>query len=230
MKRWVKILLIVLVVLLVIVAGAAVKIFGLRTFIGPRKRDLTAQTFTSTPARLERGKYLANSVGCLYCHSPHDWSKRDEPIPAGMEGAGQQLPYTDLPGRIIAPNLTPDRETGAGTWSDDTLARAIREGIGHDGRAMFPIMPYVHYRTMPDEDLASIVVYLRSLPPVRNPLPQTEIIFPVKYLIRNNPQPITTAVPQPNLSDPVKRGSFLVNLVGCADCHTPVDNRHNPIP
>ena len=227
-KRW-KIALIVLGVLIIVVIAAAVQIFGLRTFIGPRKRELTGQTFVSTPARIERGTYIANSMGCFYCHSPHDWSKRDEPIPAGMEGAGAQLRYTDLPGRIIAPNLTPDKETGAGTWSDDALARAIREGIGHDDRTLFPIMPYSHYRNMPDDDLASVVVYLRSIPPVRNPLPQTEVISPVKYFIRNAPQPITAPVPQPDLSDPVKRGSFLVNLVGCADCHTPVDNHHNPI-
>ncbi|HEX3103937.1 MAG TPA: c-type cytochrome [Terriglobales bacterium] len=230
MRRGIKIALITLVVLIIAVAGMAVQLFGLRTFIGPRKRDLTGQTFTSTPARMERGKYIANSMGCLYCHSPHDFSKRDEPISAGMLGAGQQLPYADLPGRIIAPNLTPDKDTGTGTWSDDAMARAIREGIGHDGRALFPIMPYQHYRTMPDEDLASVVVYLRSLPAVRNQLAKTEVIFPVKYLIRNAPQPITAPVPQPDLSDSVKRGAFLVNLVGCADCHTPIDNHHNPIP
>jgi hypothetical protein len=229
MKKWVKIVLMVLVVLVVLIAVAAVQMFGLRTFIGPRTRDLTDRKFEVTPARLHRGKYIANSMGCLYCHSPHDWSKPDEPIPSGMEGAGQQLPYSDLPGRVVAPNITPDKETGAGNWSDDALARAIREGIGHDGRAMFPIMPYPHYRTMPDEDLASVVVYLRSLPPARNSLPHTEIVFPVKYFIRNAPQPITRPVLEPDLSDPAKRGSFLVNLVGCADCHTPVDKRHQPI-
>jgi len=228
-KRWVKVLLLIVVVLIVLLGVAAVQMFGLHTFIGPRKRELTGRTFQSTPARLERGKYIANSMGCLYCHSPHDWSKRDHPIPSGMEGAGQQLPYTDLPGRVIAPNLTPDKETGAGNWSDDAMARAIREGIGSDDRTLFPIMPYVHYRTMPDEDLASVVVYLRSLAPVRNQLPKTEIIFPVKYFIRNAPEPMTSPVHQPDLSDPVKRGSFLVNLIGCADCHTPVDNHHNLI-
>ena len=229
MKRWLKILLLVLIILIVVLAIAAVQMFGLHTFIGPRKRDLTDRKFESTPARLERGKYIATAMGCFYCHSPHDFSKREHPILAGMEGAGQQLPYTDLPGRIIAPNLTPDKETGAGNWSDDALARAIREGIGHDDRTLFPIMPYAHYRKMPDEDLASVVVYLRSLPPIKNPLPTTEVIFPVKYFIRNAPQPITSSVPQPDLSDPVKRGAFLVNLVGCADCHTPVDNQHNLI-
>src|SRR5262249_24670977 len=120
-------------------------------------------------------------------------------------------------------------ETGSGTWSDDALARAIREGIGHDERTLFPIMPYAHYRIMPDEDLASVVVYLRSLPPVQHPLPKTEIIFPVKYLMRNAPQPITAPVAPPDLSDPVKRGAFLVNLTGCADCHTPVDSHHTPV-
>lgn len=229
MRKPFKVVLGIFIVLIVIVVIAAVALLGPHTFIGPRKRELTSRTFQSTPARLERGKYIATSMGCLYCHSPHDWSKRDEPILPGMEGAGQKLPYMDLPGKVIAPDLTPDKETGAGNWTDDMFARAIREGIGHDGRALFPIMPYPHYRTMPDEDLASVVVYLRSLPAVRNPLPKTEIIFPVKYFMRNTPQPITSPVPEPDLSDPVKRGAFLVNLIGCADCHTPVDNHHNPI-
>ena len=109
------------------------------------------------------------------------------------------------------------------------LARAIREGIGFDGRALFGIMPFAHYRNMPDEDLASIVVYLRSLPAVRNGLPKTEIIFPVKYIMRNDPQPVAGPVALPDVSDPVKRGRFLVNLIGCTDCHTPVDPHHMPI-
>ena len=230
MKRAFRITLAVVIVLIVVVAVAAWKVLGPRAFLGPRSRPLTSRTFEVTPARLERGKYLANSIGCLYCHSPHDWSKREDPILAGMAGAGQQLPYTDLPGKVFAPNLTPDKETGAGNWTDDMLARGIREGVGHDGRALFGIMPFAHYRNMPDEDLASIIVYLRSLPPVRNAVPKTEIIFPVKYIMRNDPQPITAPVTSPDLSDPVKRGRFLVNLTGCTDCHTPVDNHHVPLP
>ena len=120
-----------------------------------------------------------------------------------MEGAGEELPYGGLPGRIVAPNLTPDTATGAGNWSDDQLARAIREGIGHDGRALFPIMPFQHYRAMSDEDLASVIVYLRSLPAARHELPKMEIIFPVKYLIRSVPEPVTSPVANENTSDPV---------------------------
>jgi mono/diheme cytochrome c family protein len=89
-------------------------------------------------------------------------------------------------------------------------------------------MPYPNFRQLPDEDLASIVVFLRSLPPVRNPLPQSEIIFPVKYLIRSVPEPIAAPVPAPDLSQQVKRGEFLVTVAGCADCHTPAE-RGQPI-
>ena len=76
---------------------------------------------------------------------------------AGTEGGGRSFDHEGLP-FVTAPNITPDRETGAGAWADDMLARAIREGIGHDGRTLFPLMPYTQYRYMSDEDLASVVV------------------------------------------------------------------------
>jgi mono/diheme cytochrome c family protein len=129
--------------------------------------------------------------------------------------------FRDLPGRIVASNITPDPETGAGNWTDDQLARAIREGIGHDGRALFPMMPYTSLRHMSDEDLASLVVYIRSLPPVRHELPSTEIIFPVKYLIRTVPEPVTARVDSPDRTDPVKWGQYLVTIASCSECHTP---------
>jgi mono/diheme cytochrome c family protein len=195
---------------------------GWRPFLGPRSRSLTARKFEATPERLARGRYLANGVtGCIHCHSEHDWKALGGPSIDAKLGAGQVFPESDLPGVVISPNLTPDPETGAGTWSDDQFARAIREGIGHDESTLFPLMPYEQYRAMSDEDLASIVVYIRSLPPIRNSLPKTEIIFPVKYLIRNAPQPLTAPVPPPDLSSPVKRGEYLVRMAGCATCHTP---------
>jgi Cytochrome c len=194
---------------------------GWRPFLGPKARTLTNRTFERTPQRLERGRYIATALsGCVYCHSPHDWAAPGTPIVAGKEGSGEQLPYADLPGRIVAPNLTPDAETGSGTWTDDQLARAIREGVGHDGRALFPIMPYEHYRNMSDEDLASVVVYLRSLPAVHNQLPATEIIFPVKYLIRSVPEPIAAPVADVASSDQLKYGTHLADQAGCIDCHT----------
>lgn len=219
-----------LALIVVAVIGITLTI-GWRPFIGPRARALTDRTFAATPERLARGRYLAESVsGCMFCHSPHDWTKHDMPIPAGMEGAGEQFPLAGLPGVVFAPNLTPDRQTGSGSWTDDQLARAIREGVGHDGRALFPLMPYPHFHNMSDEDVASIVVFLRSLNPVHRALPATKLIFPVRYLIRTVPEPLTAAVPPPDVSTPEKHGAYLVDMAGCSDCHTPQNAHGMPLP
>jgi mono/diheme cytochrome c family protein len=222
MRRFGKWFLIALGSLVVLFAIVVTLTIGWRPFLGPKTRALTNRTFERTPQRLERGRYIATGLsGCIYCHTPHDWAAPGTPMLAGMSGGGEVLPYADLPGRIVAPNLTPDPETGAGRWTDDQLARAIREGVGHDGRALFPIMPYQHYHNMSEEDLASVVVYLRSLSPVHNPLPATEIIFPVKYLIRTAPDPVTAAVADFSSSDQLQYGAHLADLAGCVDCHTP---------
>jgi len=224
MKRWCSKGILAAGGLALILVGGTIVIAGRGPVFGPRARALTNRTFQRTPERLARGRYLVEAVaGCMDCHSPHDWTRHDAPTLTGMDGAGQDMSaiLQGLPGRVVAPNLTPDPETGAGTWSDDALARAIREGIGHDGRALFPMMPYEHFRSLPDEDVASIVIYLRSLRPVRNRLAQTQLAFPVKYLIRSVPQPLTGPVLQADVSNSVQRGAFLVNAAGCSDCHTP---------
>ncbi|HZO99416.1 MAG TPA: c-type cytochrome [Terriglobia bacterium] len=213
---------IVLAGLVVFLAIGISLTIGWRPFLGPKARPLTDRKFERTPERLARGKYLVEGLGCFDCHGEHDWTKHDAPLIEGTRGAGYaSFPMSGLPGRVVPPNISPDPETGAGNWTDDQLARAIREGIGHDGRALFPFMPYPGMAQLSDEDLASMIVYLRSLPPVRKALPKTEIILPVRYLIRNVPQPITSPVPQPDLSTPVKRGQYLVTISACADCHTP---------
>ena len=137
-----------------------------------------------------RGQYLVDSVlGCIGCHSEQDFSKPGAPPFANRRGAGLVWAATDTPW-LVAPNITPDKETGAGNWSDDTLARAIREGIGHDGRALYPIMPYLSFQAMSDEDLAAVIVYIRSFP-VRNQLPATSIPFLSNFLTNDVPQPVT---------------------------------------
>jgi mono/diheme cytochrome c family protein len=121
-------------------------------------------------------------------------------------------------------------QTGSGAWTDDQLARAIREGIGHDGRTLFPMMPYENFRSMSDEDLASVVVFLRSLPPIRHELPKTTVAFPVKYLIKGLPQPVTSPVSAPLASDRVQWGKYLVRLADCTACHTARGAHGEPIP
>lgn len=208
------------VVLVLATVGISATV-GWRPFIGANARPLTSREFERTPQRLERGRYLVRGVTpCLDCHSVQDWKTHGAPIIPGTEGAGEIMPLPDLPGRVVASNLTPDPETGAEKWTDDQLARSIREGIGHDGRALFPFMPYEKFRVMSDEDLASVVVYLRSLPPVRHALPATNIVFPVKYLMRNAPEPITAPVNSPDPKDRVKWGEYLATIAGCGQCHT----------
>jgi hypothetical protein len=232
MRKLAKILLWFGVALVALLAVSITFTIGWRPFIGPQARTLTARKFESTPSRLARGEYLVNNLtDCMDCHAQHDWTSHDAPLIPNTLGAGQDMNMLKgFPGQVFAPNITPDPETGAGNWSDDQLARAIREGVGHDGRALFPFMPYPDFHNMSDEDLASVVVYLRSLPPINQRHPPTQLIFPVKYLIRAVPQPINESVPQPDISTPEKRGKYLVAVAGCTDCHTPADDHGQPLP
>src|SRR5579885_747909 len=190
MTKFRKILLICVSALVLLFAAAIQFTIGWRPFLGPRKRALTNRTFAATPERLARGRYLTQGLlGCETCHSPRDWTQHGAPLLPGKELAGQQFEVPGFPGHFVAPNLTPDRETGAGTWTDDQIARAIREGIKHDDTTLFPIMPYTQYRNLSDEDLASVVVYVRSLPAVRNPLPAMQVDFPANLLARSVPLP-----------------------------------------
>lgn len=232
MRRWMKIVCVVVVLLAVVLSVAISATIGWRVLIGPEMRPLTARKFEATPARLERGRYLTeNSLACFACHSERNWQEAGAPPFENKKGAGYKFPVgNDFPGQVYAPNITPDMETGAGQWSDDALALAIREGIGHDGRVLFPIMPYNNYSKLSDEDLASVVVYLRSIPAVRNPLPQTEIRFPLNMLINSAPKAITEPVAAPDFSDQVKRGSYLAQLSSCSDCHSPHGGKGEIIP
>jgi len=186
-------------------------------------RPLTDRKFQETPERLARGRYLVNGIGeCFACHGPWDSSAPAWPPIRGKEGSGFAFSWW------VAPNLTPDRETGAGAWTDDMLARAIREGVAHDGHLLDPtIMPYEFYRSMSDEDLASIIVYLRSLPPTRNALP---LMRTRKDMIAPYAIPIYAQVPQPDVSTPQKRGAYLVQLGSCQWCHTLRDENRVPLP
>jgi mono/diheme cytochrome c family protein len=190
---------------------------------------LTDRRFDVTPARRERGRYLVTSVsGCFACHGEQDWKAKGFPVKPGTEGIGRVWDREGLP-YVTAPNITADSDTGAGAWTDDMLARAIREGIGHDGRTLFPIMPYIQYRSMSDEDVASVVVYLRTLPSVKRTLPPTKVPFPVDRLIQALPQPVSDYVPDPDRRNAVVYGDYLTRLGACRDCHTPVDAQNRPI-
>ncbi|HLK67367.1 MAG TPA: c-type cytochrome [Bryobacteraceae bacterium] len=191
----------------------------------PAQTPAMSTKVAMTPERIARGKYIfQNLADCDGCHSQRDFSRVGGPVVESGRGRGNVLSdlVQGLPGTVVASNLTPDPETGIGSWTDGEKIRAIREGVDREGRALFPMMPYGGYRNMSDEDVQSLVAYLNSLPPVKNPLPQTKLAFPVSLFIKSAPQPVTN-VPPPDRSNKVKYGEYLVALGGCADCHTPAE-------
>jgi mono/diheme cytochrome c family protein len=216
-------------VVLVLAALAITFTVGWRPVIGAKKRALTSRKFEVTPERMRRGDYLVHAVmHCMGCHSNLD-IKANPPVLVSQEGGGQVL-FEEGNFRLVAPNITSDRETGLGKWSDDAIARAIREGIAADGSTLFPVMPYEHFRHLSDEDLASIVVLLRSLPPAHSDLPPNKIPFMFSRLIQTAPQPVTEPVPAPDTSTLAMRGAYLVKMATCTDCHTPLNPKFQPIP
>lgn len=176
---------------------------------------------------VERGQYLVNAVAmCFYCHSEHDWSGEEPTILAGGQGAGSLFPDEGIPGRLYAPNITPDNETGIGLATDEQLDKAIREGIGLDGRRLFPAMP--NFSMMSDEDLAAIVAYLRSQPAVSKKVPARELPEPV---VAGLPPawPVSRPVRGPAGDGPsVERGQYLASLADCGSCHTAMNEMGQP--
>jgi mono/diheme cytochrome c family protein len=187
-------------------------------------RPLRTMTVARTPARVERGKYLSEGLlQCFICHSERDWKKPGAPPIPATKGAG----YVWREG-LTAPNLTPDNETGIGTWTDDMLIRAIREGISHDGRVLHRQMWYRSFRALPDEDVEAVVAYLRSLEPIRNPLPPTKLTAEETKDLEVE-EPITSPVPpRPPAETDVERGRRLSNLADCSGCHTSWYTPKNP--
>lgn len=219
MRPWLKIAGVLAGALAVTLAGA----FAYWGVFLPRTAPARTQSIVPTPERLARGKYIFQVVAdCGGCHSARDFSRFGGPPIQGGTGRGQIMPEAGLPGRIVVPNITPDLETGIGTWSDGEKIRAIREGIAKDGRALFPMMPYTNYRKMSDDDVESLVAYLDSLPPIKNKLPETQVAFPVSFLIRSAPQP-AGSVKAPPAGATAAYGEYLVTLSSCMTCHTQDD-------
>jgi mono/diheme cytochrome c family protein len=214
-----SILLGVLLVLIVL-AVAGLSMVGWEVVLGPKARATSAAPFERTEARLARGQYLAEGPAhCFMCHTDHDLSDRTFPIVEAKKGAGWVMPIPEL-NNIPAGNITQDRETGIGAWTDDEIARAIREGVSRDGSALFPVMPYLAFAALDDEDVKSIVVYLRTIPPVRNAVPKRQLPGPLEYIVNTMPAPITAPQPSHPASTPAERGRYLASIATCGECHT----------
>ena len=187
---------------------------------------------TGVPAALaqaslvERGAYLARAADCSACHTTQGGKEY-----AG--GLGFKLPF----GTLYSTNITPDKETGIGNYSDQDFLGAVHRGIRRDGARLYPAMPYTSYTYITDADALAIKAYLFSLPPVRAPAPANTLTFPfnqrwtmIFWSALFNPdrrfEPDTSKSPEWN------RGAYLTEAMAhCGECHTPrnlafaLDNR-----
>jgi mono/diheme cytochrome c family protein len=199
-------------------ALALISVSGLLAFwLISAPHPFVAADIPQHTANLENGKLLYNIGGCISCHA----SEADAAVPAG----GKPLP-TPI-GVLYPPNLTPDPETGLGTWSNVDFVNAMQKGLSPDGVHLIPAFPYTSYAHMKVEDVLDIKAYLDSLPPVKNAAKPNEVFaLPVVRRGLGVWQLIgldhSKFADDPNQTASWNRGAYLVGSVGhCGECHTP---------
>jgi len=178
---------------------------------------LAAQTPASAETLLERGAYLTKSVAaCGRCHTPRD--ANSNPI-AGMELAGGAEFSEPGTGHVVAPNITPDRETGIGRWTQAQIVNAIRNGVRPDGTIIGPPMPFSAYDDLSDRDVTAIAAYLRTVKPIRHAVPKSQYTM----TLPTSHGPTVTHVEEPRHDDRIAYGAYLAGPVAhCIGCHTPL--------
>ncbi|MGC4051264.1 MAG: cytochrome c [Paludibaculum sp.] len=222
MKTWTKIVSAIASVSAV-VAGTTALYYGLYL---PRGTSARAGQVPMTAERIARGKYLFEVVAdCDGCHSERDYTKFGGPVIVSGRGKGQIIPEKGPVSPLVTANITTDKETGLGNWTDGEKIRAIREGISRDGRTLFPMMPYKNFSKMSDYDVESLVAYMNTLAPVKSNLPKMKIPFPINVLMKAYPAPVEK-VKAPERGRNAEYGAYLATLGHCMDCHTPPDG-HN---
>ncbi|WP_300600188.1 c-type cytochrome [Niabella sp.] len=215
MKRFLKFLILAVIILIVAALGY-LKV--LLPAVG-KAPDVQAK---SLPDRVERGRYLANHVAvCMDCHSTRDWTRFSGPVVEGSTGIGGEYfgPEMGFPGTFYSKNITPYHLSG---WTDGEIYRTITTGVNREGEALFPVMPYLNYGKMDPEDVLSIIAYLRTLTSIKSDPPARKIDFPLNFIINTIPKK-AVPMPRPDTSDVVKRGEYLVTIAACVECHTPIE-------
>ena len=171
--------------------------------------------WAADPADVARGKYIFGATGGCGCHTE----------PKGQANAGGKK-FEGAFGTVYAPNITPDRQTGIGGWTDEQIITAIRLGRRPNGERILPVHPFTSFNGMAEEDLKALVGFLRSVPPANRAstpkkiaVPMFESVFLPAWLMtfasRETPPPAAPVAGVP-------RGEYLVRAVGhCGECHTP---------
>ena len=208
-----------LILIIVVVVVAAIGI-GYLNFSFPSVSEAPDITVEVSPENVAKGEYLANHVNvCIDCHSQRDWTLFSGPIVKGTHGSGGGVfdEKEGLPGRFVAPNITP---TNLADWTDGEIYRAITVGVNKDEIALFPIMPYQEYAQMDPEDVKAIIAYLRSLQPIENEVEESEATFPMNLIMKTIPEDKEPGK-RPDEKDTLAYGKYLSTIAGCQYCHTP---------
>jgi cytochrome c553 len=214
-----KVLLVLGILLLIIVTGGAVVVASRQhlQFDAPYP-EVAASTDSAV---VERGRYIVRELApCTACHG--------DPTQRAANAAGADVPLSggfvfDIPpGQFYVRNLTPDAETGLGKVSDKAIARALRYGVGHDGRAL---LPFMEMQGLSDDDLQAVVSYLRTQAPVRNPVPPHHYTLLGKVVRATVlAKPVGPSAPPPSRAPrgaSVETGRYLSESVAlCWACHT----------
>jgi len=178
----------------------------------------SAPAFAANEASITRGAYLAIAADCGSCHT--DKKAQGAPL------AGGPALKTDF-GTFYGPNITPDKQTGIGDWTEDQFKRALRAGINEHGAYMFPVFPFTSFTNLTDADASDLYVYLQSVPPVTHRAPRNDVKFPFGWrpllwfwrelFFKEGP-----VAPIEGQSAEWNRGRYLAEaVVHCQECHTP---------
>ena len=167
---------------------------------------------------VKRGDYLVNGIlTCGNCHTPKG--------PTGdiMEKAfSGGLSWDEPPFKVTAPNITQDKETGIGNWTDAQIKTLLRKGTRPNGTPIAMVMPSGFYEIMTERDLDAVVAYLRTIKPIKNKVADPIYKMPqVHQILPGGEKPYTEAM----LSDKLKKGFYLATIAHCMECHTPMGPR-----
>jgi mono/diheme cytochrome c family protein len=202
--------------------GAALSLAG----HPPLAPEIPTTVQAPDPQSIAQGARLAAVGNCMVCHTV----KGGKPFAGGL---ALNTPF----GKIFSTNITPDPQTGIGSWSLEAFTRAMRKGASRDGHLLYPAFPYTHFQHMNDADIAFVYAYLMSREPVRATAPDNKLIFPLQFrplmagwnlmfLHPGDKPPAANANAAADTAQSIdwQRGSYLVNGPGhCSACHTPTN-------
>jgi mono/diheme cytochrome c family protein len=175
-----------------------------------------AATMAYAETPVERGAYLVNTImTCNNCHTP--MGPGGPRMDVALSGG---LTFDAPPFKVTAPNITPDKETGIGSWNDEELKQTLRTGVAPNGVPLAPVMPTDFYGAISDSDMDAIVAYLNTIKPVHNQVapPVYRMAFGHE-VFPGSEKPIEDE----GGTDQVKRGFYLATIGHCMECHTPME-------